>query len=205
MQLLRKVLTWAGFIFICLFVVLFIIRWFHLRDEERTMVEVSKIHATKLQMSDVMGENLPKDPGAEADKTIAGVDANDNGIRDDVELAIFKEYPKSAKTRAALLQYALALQMEFTQPFVNTTIATEVIREEDRAYACVGQVLTRKDNDKKVMDKYFQDEEALRSFVKKIQINTENRDKAQENFYEYLRSYKSLPRSCDIDYSTLPN
>jgi chaperonin cofactor prefoldin len=205
MQLLRKVLTWAGVIFICLFVVLFIMRWFHLHDEERTMVEVSKIHATKLQLSDVMGENLPKDPGADADKTIAGVDANDNGIRDDVELAIFKEYPKSAKTRAALLQYALALQMEFTQPFVNTTIATEVIREEDRAYACVGKVLVRKDDDKKVMEKYFKDEEALRSFVKKIQINTEDRDKAQENFYEYLRSYKSLPRSCDIDYSTLPN
>ena len=37
-------------------------------------------------MDDVTGKNLPQDPGAEADKTIAGIDANKNGIRDDVEL-----------------------------------------------------------------------------------------------------------------------
>ena len=67
-----------------------------------------------------MGKNLPSDPGALADATVQGVDANQNGIRDDVELAVFKEYPNSAKTRAVLLQYALALQMEVIQPMVNT-------------------------------------------------------------------------------------
>ena len=74
-----------------------------------------------------------------------GIDANQNGIRDDVELAIFKEYPNSAKTRAVLLQYALALQMEVIQPIVNTETVTEVVREQSRAHYCVGEITSRDD------------------------------------------------------------
>ena len=37
------------------------------------------------------------------DATIAGVDANENGIRDDVELAIFKEYPNFPYLQAVKL------------------------------------------------------------------------------------------------------
>jgi hypothetical protein len=205
MHLFKKILKWFGIFFVVGFLVLFVIRWFHIRDLGLTELQVQKIHATKLQLGDVMGENLPPDPGAQADATIAGVDANENGIRDDVELAIFKTYPNSAKTRAVLLQYALALQMEFTQPVVNTTIATEVIREEDRAYACVGEILTKKDDDKKIMDKYFEDWDNLILFSEKAQFNNQNRKDFKENFLENVRSYSSLPRLCDINYSTLPN
>ena len=95
-----------------IYVILVIIRMFHFYNLDKTNEQVAKIHNTKLTMDDVLGKNLPQDPGAEVDKTIAGIDTNKNGIRDDVELAIFKEYPNSAKTRAVLLQYALALQME---------------------------------------------------------------------------------------------
>ena len=53
-----------------------------------------------------MGTNLPPQPyEPENDATVAGLDKNNNGIRDDVELAIFAKYPKSAKIRAAELQY----------------------------------------------------------------------------------------------------
>ena len=56
-----------------------------------------------------------------------------------MELAIFKEYPNSAKTRAVLLQYALALQMEAVQPIVNkeTVIATSVKKKIGPMYALV--------------------------------------------------------------------
>src|SRR5665811_1396745 len=107
MVLFKKILKWTGIVFVIAFVLLVIVRAFHFYNLDKTNEQVDIIHATKLQLSDVMGENLPPDPGEEADKTIAGVDANYNGIRDDVELAIFKEYPNSAKTRAVLLQYAL--------------------------------------------------------------------------------------------------
>src|SRR3989338_1918033 len=132
-----RILKWV----MVVFVVLLVARLpFYLRNEN-TKEQVAKIHATKLTMDDVMGVNLPPDPGTEADKTVAGIDANKNGIRDDVELAIFEEYPNSAKTRAVLLQYALALQMELTQPFENEKNVTEVVREESRAHSCVADTL----------------------------------------------------------------
>ena len=200
-----KIIKWVFLVLIGLYIILIICRAFYLNGQEKTSAQVEKIHATKLALDDVLGKNLPPDPGTLADQTVPGIDANNNGIRDDVELAIFNTYPNSAKTRAVLLQYALALQMETVQPFVNTQIATEVAREEDRAYQCVGEVLIRDDNNKKIMDQYFADGDKLRSFVENIQINTEERKKAQENFLNQVRSYSSLERICDIDYSKLPN
>src|SRR3989344_4879431 len=139
--MVTKLLKWGGFAVLASFVLLVIVRMFVLDAQEKTAEQVAKIHATKLTLDDVMGENLPPDPGAEADKTIEGIDANKNGIRDDVELAIFKEYPNSAKTRAVLLQYALALQMEVTQPIVNKETVTEVVREQSRAGSCVASTI----------------------------------------------------------------
>lgn len=201
-----KFLKWVFLILVGLFIIAEIIRLPFRLNEEKTVQQVAKIHATKLTFDDVMGKNLPPDPGAEADKTVAGIDANNNGIRDDVELAIFKEYPNSAKTRAVLLQYALALQMEFTQPIVNTTTATEVIREEDRAHTCVSDTLVPGDNSESPRsDAEMEKIDMYINFIDKLQINTKERDQVQANFYENLGSYNSLDRICDIDYSTLPN
>ena len=155
MILFKKILKWTGIVVGGAFIILVIIRAFHFYNLDQTNAQVAKIHATKLTLDDVLGKNLPPDPGAEADKTVQGIDANDNGIRDDVELAVFKEYPNSAKTRAVLLQYALALQMEVVQPIVNMETVTEVVREQSRAYDCVGKILIRDDNNQKIMEKYL--------------------------------------------------
>ena len=200
-----KVLKWIGIVILVGFVIIVIVRTVHFFNLDKTNIEVAKIHSTKLQMADVLGTNLPPDPGAEADATVQGVDANKNGIRDDVELAIFKEYPNSAKTRAVLLQYALALQRQFTQPIVNTDTVIAVSQEEDRAYICVGEILNRDDNDEKIMEQYFKDGDKLRSFVEGNQLNTLERKNNQKNFLKKIGSYKSLDRVCDIDYSSLPN
>ena len=188
--------------------VLVIIRMFHFYNLDKTNEQVAKIHNTKLTMDDVIGKNLPPDPGAEADKTIQGVDANKNGIRDDVELAIFKAYPDSAKTRAVLLQYALALQMEAIQEVVNKETVTEVATEQGRADTCLADTLVprkspesaREDND---MDKI----ESFVKFIENRQINTDQRKKSRKDFYKgKLGSYgESTNKVCDIDYSLLPN
>jgi hypothetical protein len=129
------------------------------------------------------------------------VDANQNGIRDDVELAIFEAYPDSARTRAVLLQYALALQMEMTQPFINTEIVTAVAKDSGRAYMCVGEITSRED-----IQKFIEISDKLRSFVEIRQLNNEARRKAQEDFYnENLGSYSSPDETCDLDISKLPN
>ena len=108
-----KIIKWVFLILVGIYIVAVLVRAIYLVNKHfadiKTDTEVEKIHNTKLTLDDVMGKNLPPDPGANADQTIAGVDANQNGIRDDVELAIFNAYPNSAKTRAVLLQYALAI------------------------------------------------------------------------------------------------
>lgn len=175
-------------------------------NKGRTEEQVTKIHATKLTLDDVMGENLPPDPGANADKTVQGIDANQNGIRDDVELAIFKEYPDSAKTRAVLLQYALALQMEVTQKIVNTETATEVMREEDRAGSCIGDNLVPRESPES--GRSYADVEKIFALINSVedkQINTIERKKIRSDFFKKIGSYSSMDNVCDIDYSILPN
>ena len=117
MSTFKKILKWVGIAILVLFGAVVVYRAFVLVDKEKTDKQVAIIHATKLTLDDVMGKNLPPSyAGAskgkpDYDATVEGVDENRNGIRDDVELAIFKEYPNSARTRAVLLQYALALRM----------------------------------------------------------------------------------------------
>ncbi|MFA5841348.1 MAG: hypothetical protein WC835_00025 [Candidatus Paceibacterota bacterium] len=196
----KKILLWTVGGIVIIYVALVIARVPNSLDKIRTAEQVAKIHATKLTLDDVLGKNLPPDPGAEAGKTIAGIDANKNGIRDDVELAIFKEYPNSAKTRAVLLQYALALQMEAIQPIVNKDTVTEVIREESRAFVCIGDIVSRED-----LKKFDEQTDLLTKFVKERQLNTQERKEFRTAFYEKVGSYASLERLCDLDYSTLPN
>ena len=91
-----------GLVILGAYVLLVVYRMFVLQGEKNTSEQVAKIHATKLTLDDVMGKNLPPSY-AEAtegkpdyDATVPGIDENKNGIRDDVELAIFKEYPNSS-------------------------------------------------------------------------------------------------------------
>lgn len=204
MILFKKIFKYALIVLAIGYVVLLIGRWTYLQNEEKTAEQVSKIHSTRLQLSDVMGENLPADPGEAADDTVVGVDANSNGIRDDVELAIFEKYPDSAKTRAVLLQYALALQMEFTQPFVSEGVATAVMMEESRSGGCLADTLVPRGvpDDGRTMEEVEKVFEYY-DFVEKLQVNNEARIKAREAFYKYIRSYDDPGEECDIDISAL--
>ncbi|MDP9249420.1 MAG: hypothetical protein M3M85_02855 [bacterium] len=203
-----RVIKWAFFILLAAYIVIVLVRVFQMFDADETEAQVAKIHATKLELSDVTGENLPPDPGALADETLAGVDANKNGIRDDVELAIFEAYPNSAKTRAALLQYALALQMQFTQPKINTIVVDKVIGEQSRARFCIADSLVprktpeseRTDTDMEKIDNFI-------NLVDDKQLNTEGRKSSQEEFYRYLGNFANSDKEdvCDIDLETLPN
>ena len=52
---------------------------------------------------------LPPDPGEAGKATLEGVDSDGDGLRDDIQRYIALTYPDSQKTRAALQQFALAL------------------------------------------------------------------------------------------------
>lgn len=83
----------------------------------------------RLTLRDADGTNLPPAPDTTLNKsTVAGIDVNVNHIRDDVELAMYDLYPIDMQTteggavidvnfkkRAAVLQYAQALQVRFAK------------------------------------------------------------------------------------------
>jgi hypothetical protein len=203
-----KIFKWIFLILIGLFIILVICRAFYRVSEDKTNAQVIKIHDTKLTMDDVLGKNLPPDPGALADQTVQGVDANNNGIRDDVELAIFNAYPNSAKTRAVLLQYALEMQMEFIQPIINKETVTEVVTEQSRADTCVADTLVPRKNPES--DRTSADMEKIDTFINFVedkQINNNIRAEAQKNFLKnHLGSFgDSTNNICDIDISKLLN
>ncbi len=54
-------------------------------------------------------DDLPPDPGEAGKATLEGVDSDNDGIRDDIQRYIALTYPDSAKTRAALRQFTLAM------------------------------------------------------------------------------------------------
>ena len=202
-----KVLKWTALVVVVLYAALVVYRMFVLNEEDKTEAQVEKIHATKLTLGDVLGRNLPPSY-AEASKgkpdydaTVEGVDENKNGIRDDVELAIFKEYPDSTKTRAVLLQYALALQMEVIQPLVNKGTVVAVAQVGDKASACIGESVPRTD-----LQKFIDTTQKYANFIDATQWNTDGRKKAKKDFYNgNLESYSSLDDTCDLDLSIFSN
>ena len=197
----KKILKWGAVTVAVLYVVVVLVRIPHFYNLRKTEEQVVKIHATKLTLDDVAGINLPPDPGALADATIEGVDANQNGIRDDVELAIFKEYPNSARTRAVLLQYALALQMEMMQPIVNAGTVGAVANKADQAFFCVTKIVPKVGDVSRaivVIENY-------EKFLLDKQFNTEVRKNTRKDFYEHLGSGTTGESSCDIDLDSLPN
>ncbi len=201
MNIFLTSLKWFGLGIIVLFGIVVLIRIPYVMQAQRTEEIVARIHATKLTMDDVTGAHLPPDPGTAADATVQGIDANNNGIRDDVELAIFKAYPDSAKTRAVLLQYALVMQMQMTLPVLNgDTVTASVEDNESRADVCLWTLSSRDD-----LTKFLADMDRYENFVKNLQLNNDLRKKYMNDFYEYIQSYSSSNDGCDIDPSSLPN
>jgi len=155
---------------------------------------VAKIQAQKLTMDDVDGRHLPPPPDpAQADATIAGIDANQNGIRDDVELAIFAKYPTSTAVRAAELQYAMELQMMLTQVSDSGTWTVAAF-EQDRGYQCIGQTYPRTD-----IDAYNQVTDARVKEVEGLVFNNSPREEAKNKAYNFETSFE-LPNTdfCDL-------
>lgn len=204
----EKIFSFVKWFFIILFLLyigILVARGIWLEKQEVTEEKIQEIHAQKINIDDAIGKNLPPDPGEFGNKTLKGVDVNENGIRDDVEIAIFKKYPNSAKLRAALLQYAFVTQMILSEKIMNTKIATEIGREFSRADTCVADTFSPRDpesfRDYSEIEKIDEEE----NFVLDLVFNTKERKQRMSNFYENIRSYNQLDGVCDIDYSKLEN
>lgn len=178
-------MRWPLFVIGVAFVALVAWRYTLLVEQDKTDAAVQAIHANRLTREDVFGDLPPEPNKAENDATLAGVDVNANGIRDDVERAIYFKYQASAKEAAPAFQYAKALQMEFTDVYNSATLVA-VLQEEGRAYICM---------------------EDGEDYIEDLVFNTEVRKQTREELYEKHMTSYGLPNSdfCDLDPDSLQN
>jgi len=196
-----RAVRWPLLVLVLLYAALVIYRIPAVGQKQRTADTIAAIQAQKITMADVMGTALPPVPyEPENDATVAGIDKNNNGIRDDVELAIFAKYPNSAKIRAAELQYAMTEQMFLTDVF-NTDTWKAVAEEDSRAYNCVSLTYPRDD-----MQKYTEITDGYTNEVQNWVFNTQLRINAKEKAFDFITSHGAAPGDmCDIDLNSLPN
>ncbi|OGG62784.1 hypothetical protein A2952_03315 [Candidatus Kaiserbacteria bacterium RIFCSPLOWO2_01_FULL_59_34] len=172
-----------------LYIALVVYRAFVLVAEDETRVAVENIHAERLTMDDVDGKHLPPPPDlAQVDATIEGIDANGNGIRDDVEFAIFEKYPNDIKIRAATLQYAKALQQGLTQ-VTNSGTWIAASQQEERSLRCILENVSQTS-----ISKWSE----IREEVRESMLNTSMRTKKYEELSKYQTSFSLLEDdNCD--------
>jgi|SRR3989344_2359555 len=163
-----------------LFGVLVVWRGLVLVGDDETKADVERIHATRLVWSDINSDLPPEPDPTKNNATLVGVDSNSNGIRDDVERAIYLKYKDTPRVAIPMLQYAKELQMEFTEVHNSETLIA-VIQEEGRGYSCVN-------DDKKTKE------------VEGLVLNNDERYQFGENIRrKYMVSYGlSNGEDCDI-------
>jgi len=179
------VIRWPLAIIVLLYLALVVYELFAI--PKRSAEAVAAIHAEKLTMADVDGSNLPPAPDPKlADATVQGIDANHNGIRDDVELAIFKKYPTNTKIRAAALQYALTEGAFLIS--VNSVESWKAAAEENgRANLCIKGSGAPSDY-------------SLQSWIDALTFNTPDRNLKKEQVFSYTTSYGDEPGNvCDLN------
>ena len=198
----RKIWHIARWVFVALvfaYIALVIYSYPHEHEARLAKAAVAKIGAQQLTMDDVDGKQLPPPPDPSmTDATVAGVDANGNGIRDDVELAIFAKYPTSTPVRAAELQYSMELQVMLTSVF-NAETWKAAAAQEDRGYQCIGETYPRDD-----LQTYTEVTNKRITEVEALVLNTPTRKAAKDRAFSFTTSYE-LPADnfCDIDPGTL--
>jgi len=136
---------------------------------------------------------LPASPSQESDKTVAGADVNNNGLRDDIEIWIARKYPNSAKARAAAAQLALVLQKKVASKNLTKESAYEIGKEVATAIQCFRNAIT--------------DHPALKDLMA-VQYNTRARVNAYGDFHSVMggRAFR-MPKgdTCSIPTDQLPN
>lgn len=143
---------------------------------------------------------LPPDPGEAGKATLAGIDFDNDGVRDDIQRYIAMTYPNSAKTRAALTQYAKVVQnaiLDANDKQKSVQHGQEVSEASECLTYVLGSVIPSR-----------QAKTALRPII----LNTDARTKVYLTYNDQLGGevFPGTPDSqiastCKFDLSTLPN
>jgi hypothetical protein len=87
----------------------------------------------------INGIRVPPDPGPAGTATVAGMDSDANGIRDDIDRFIATKYGTNAKAMMAAQASALAAQKVLTADATNQTAARIALEDSSDAGVCAGR------------------------------------------------------------------
>jgi len=118
------------------------------------------------------GYTLPPDPGEAGKATLLGIDSNDNGIRDDVERAIYLTYNRPME-REIVIQFAREFEMVMKDPIAMAT-SEEFQKISFKSLACAGYLRVNYNLD---LDKKYK--ESPITFLLNSYMNTKDRIKAR--------------------------
>jgi hypothetical protein len=147
--------------------------------------------------------NLPPDPGKAGKATLAGIDSDKDGVRDDVQRWIAINYPNSQKTRAALTQIAKAKQMILLNA-ANATKARANALVADNAAYCLTYVREQ------ILGLAGSDAYNIKGELRAIYLNTYIRTKAWLQYDSHLGGMfftipQDLKQGCAFNPDTMPN
>lgn len=87
----------------------------------------------------INGIPVPPDPGAAGEATVAGIDTDNNGIRDDIDRFIAAKYGTNSRAVKAARQSAAARQQVITADATNRTAARIALQDSGDAGVCAGK------------------------------------------------------------------
>ncbi|MDQ6960393.1 MAG: hypothetical protein Q9M27_05125, partial [Mariprofundaceae bacterium] len=147
--------------------------------------------------------NLPPDPGPAGKATLAGIDSDNDGVRDDVQRWIVMTYPNSQKTRAALRQKAKAMQLIIMNASNKAVARTNSI-VSGKASFCITFVREQ------ILGLGGSDAYQIKRELESVFLNTAARSRAWLQADHYLSGMMfNVPidgsSSCNFNPSTMPN
>ncbi len=147
------------------------------------------------------GHTLPPDPGEEGKTTLLGIDSNNNGVRDDVEIWIYTTYDKPIE-RAVFMQNAKAYQVVIAEP--EKALENRPILQKASGCESYWRFMAKDQNRSFYLEEYRDYDEEM----KPVQFNTAKRFLAYEKYNHNLSGgvYDTLPldeleAQCDFNTS----
>jgi hypothetical protein len=132
--------------------------------------------------------NLPPDPGPENDLTLAGIDSDLDGVRDDVQRYIAFKYEDQEALKLALMDVARTKQLVVTQAD-DKEASRRNVTQSQRAFECIFYLVQR-------------DSKQVVGGVTSQQMNTRERSKAYVLFHQQIAGFVTVGRDPDDYYKS---
>jgi hypothetical protein len=139
----------------------------------KSTIDAAMTYARPLSLTVVVhNQPVPPDPGLASDQTIAGIDSDSDGVRDDVQRYIVLNYVDKPQVLNPLLKYAAASQ-SFLSFAIDKNSARAIDSQRERATRCLVSLRP-------------EDGFSIRNDIRARQLNTASRRVAYDAADNYL-------------------